>query len=284
MDACIFFENIIPNVELNLTNIYTDFLLLNNEALFISCSTFRNHSYDSSYRTNVRLSQNRIQEMNKEPFFLYALDRINNFLIRMRVQSVYLYENLTLELKKLLPIEFQDFIGVAYYKINSFEILPYECGNQIINSNTGKCILTAKQINQCAPWNVVAYNQGAFAKFLLSLPINTTIAKYPEEKGYCVYRYYQPDLNMSYIGETNNINQRIRHHESESSWNSSSEKDKLLYLAFKSIGRDKFQFEILHKNIQTELEARKLEAQEIEKYNAYYPFGFNLRNEKKYLN
>ena len=284
MDACIFFENIIPKLELDLIKIYTNFLSSHSHALFISCSTFRNHTYDSSYKTNVRLSENRVQEMNKEPFFLYALDRINNCLIRMRVQFVYIYENLTPDLKKILPTEFHNFIGIAYYKINSFEVLPYECGNQIVNSNTGKCILTARQINQCAPWNVSVYNQGAFAEFLLSLPINISVSKYPEEEGYCVYRYYQPDLNMSYIGETNNINQRIKHHESESSWNSATEKDKLLYLAFKSIGRDKFQFEILHKNIETELEARQLEAQEIENYNAYYPFGFNLRNEKKYLN
>lgn len=285
MDACCFFENKIPTFTDDLISLYQHHFLNNDTAVFVSLPTYRNHL--STLNTNhhsIRLSTARLNTMNDAEFNLFCIDKFDQKLIQMQVISVYLYETLPRELVQLIPIEIQSLIGVGYYHIKSFNVLDYNLCSNIINTNTGTIALNARQMNQSAPWNITLLEDGPLSQYLRShIKINDGNSKYPYAEGYCVYRYWIPELNMSYIGETGNLTERIKHHENPNSWNSKTEANKHLYLAFKILGREKFQFEILHSNLSTEEEALRLEAAEILNYNAYYPNGFNIRNENHNL-
>lgn len=285
MDACCFFENKIPSFTEDLISLYSNHFLNHDTAIFVSLPTYRNHQsvLNKNYHS-IRLSSTRLNAMNDAEFNLFCIDKFNQKLIQMQVISVYLYETLPKDFIQLIPIEIQNLVGIGYYHIKSFNILDYGLCSNIINNNTGAIAINAKQMNQSAPWNVILLENGPLSKYLYShVKVEAGNSKYPYAEGYCVYRYWIPELNMSYIGETGNLTERIKHHENPSSWDSKTEANKHLYLAFKILGREKFQFEILYSNLKTKEEALRLEAIEILNHNAYYPNGFNIRNENKNL-
>ena len=224
---------------------------------------------------------------NSYPFDLYIIDTLHLVFARLTVTKVYLNKSdIPKEELKLIPTSIENFYGYAFYKFIDLQQYSYEGSNSVVNCNTKTPLFNVKQINPCTPWRVETID-GQLGEYLInnspSLKTEDLLGQY---SNFCVYRYYLdlPNCKMSYIGMTKNLQQRFQHHKNISSWNSKNEHNKYLYMAFKNpaIGYEKFHFEVLHDNL-TEEEAHYWEAQEIENFNAYFPFGFNVRKEDRYL-
>lgn len=294
MNSAIKFQNNIQELQIKCLDEYQSVFNAYNEGIFISNMTdCKTRKYSLEERCNgstnkIKLGKKRFQEMETNyPFYLYAIDTLHQSFARFKIIQVYLnYTDIPNEKLHLIPKSLKALYGYAYYEFIELKILPYEASNAVININTGRPIYEAKQINPNAPWYVEQID-GVLGKYLIdnSSPLNSEnlFESYPN---FCVYRYYLdlPECKMSYIGMTKDIQQRYNHHKNPSSWNSKNEQNKFLYMAFKNptLGYDKFQFEVLHSNL-TEEEAHYWEAKEIQNFNAYFPFGFNVRNEDKYL-
>lgn len=295
MDHAIKFQNDISDLNIKCLEEYKRIFEEYGQGIFISnmtdCKT-RKYSLKercSGLPSQTKLGKNRFQEMiNDCPFYLYTIDTLHQAFARFKVDEIYLnYSDIPNEKLSLIPNNLNKLYGYAYYKFIEFKELPYEASNAIVNTNTGRSIYGAKQINPNAPWHVECI-EGMLGQYLINnLPPLDIEDLFGQYKNFCVYRYYLdlPECKMSYIGMTRDIQQRYNHHKNPSSWNSKNEQSKFLYMAFKNpiIGYDKFQFEILHSNL-TEEEAHYWEAKEIQNFNSYFPFGFNVRNENKYLN
>ena len=290
MDSAIKFQNYISDLKLNLFDEYQKIFLINNKGIFISNLTdAKTRKYTLEQRktnSRLKLSKKRFDEMNSFPFFyLYAIDTISQVCIKMKIEKVYLEKKDIPEEKiQLIPKSIQDFFGYAYYEFSEIINIPYPLTVNIINSNTKKILCDVKQINPNAPW---------YVEEILNSNLSIYLQKSIKDKkdilenysNYCVYRYslkINDNQTMNYIGMTSNLSQRIDHHKNPNSWISKRENTKFLYLAFKNCGYENFNFSILHSDL-TEKEAHYLEAQEIKNYNAYYPYGFNVRDESKYL-
>lgn len=294
MDSAIKFQDNIPGLEIKCLDEYQKIINKYQNGIFISnmadCKT-RKYSLEERCQgccSTVKLSNKRYLEMEDSyPFYLYAIDTLHRAFARLKVIKVYLKkQDIPNDKLQLIPPKLQQLYAYAYYEFIELKILPYEVSNSVVNVNTGKPVFEAKQINANAPWYVKCI-EGSLGKYLID---NTPMIKEDNILGsyekYCVYRYYLslPNCTMSYIGMSKDVQIRYNHHKNPSSWESKNESNKLLYLAFKNptIGYDKFQFEILHDNL-TEEEAHFWEAKEIQNFNSYYPFGFNVRREDKYL-
>lgn len=293
MDRAIKFQNPIQELNINILDEYLKIFTLYNEGIFISTiSDCKTRKYTLEERKNKAFirafSAKAFNSISSScPFNLYIVDTYYQALAVLRVEKIYQNkEQIPIELfNKLIPEQIRDFCIHAAYKFSEISVLPYEVGNSIINSNTGKSVFDAKQINPTSPWYVEQL-QGVLAEYLITnTPKLNNNAKFGYHPNYCVYRFYlkSPNGEISYIGMTNDIEERYKHHSNKSSWSSKNEQHKFLYLAFKNVGFEKFNFEILHDNL-TEEQAHYFEAKEINNFNAYYPYGFNVRNEDKYLN
>lgn len=294
MDSAIKFQNDIPDLQIKCLEEYQSIFDIYHKGIFISnmvdCKT-RKYSLQERYNglsTKVKLGQNRFQEMETHyPFYLYVIDTLHQSFAKLKIIQIYInYSDIPNEKLYLIPESLKQLYGYAYYEFSDLEVLPYEASNAVINVNTGNSLYEVRQINSNAPWYVECL-EGKLGTYLIdNAPqpdFEDSLGNYPN---FCVYRYYLdlPNCKMSYIGMAKDIQHRYDHHKNPSSWNSKNEHNKFLYIAFKNpaIGYDKFQFEILHSNL-TEDEAHYWEAKEIQNFNAYFPFGFNVRNEDKYL-
>lgn len=293
MDSAIKFQNNINELNINILNEYKKLFLQYNQGIFISgltdCKTRKFSLKERIDGLNkIKLNNSRFKEMKEQvPFKLYLIDTLSLSFGVITVNNIYLYkEDIPNKKLFLIPSSILNLYAYAYYEFSNLEIFSYECSNAILNINTGKSLFGVKQINPCTPWRVECI-EGDFGSYLKKYPpvltLEDTFGYYSK---YCVYRYYidLPNCQMSYIGMTKDLQTRFNHHKNPSSWNSKTEKNKMLYMAFKNptIGYEKFHFEILHDNL-TQEEAHYWEAKEIENFNSYFPFGFNIRNESKYL-
>ena len=294
MDTAIKFQNNINDLNIDCIEEYKNIFNQYKKGIFISnitdCKT-RKHSLQeriNGYSAQQKLNYSRFLEMeNSYPFDLYIIDTLHHVFARLTIIKVYLNKNdIPKEELVLIPNSINNFYGYAFYKFIDLKQYSYESSNSIVNCNTKNPLFNALQINPCSPWRVEKID-GQLGEYLTNnSPELTTEDLLNQYSNFCVYRYYLdlPNCKMSYIGMTKNLQQRFQHHKNKGSWESKSEKNKYLYTAFKNpaIGYDKFHFEVLHDNL-TEEEAHYWEAQEIKNFNTYFPFGFNVRNEDRYL-
>ena len=256
----------------------------------------------SSSGKNDDISLKAYNEINNHGngSILYAYDS-QSMLLKMKVSRV-----LT---KAEVKDEHLEYLIPSYYGID----MPVHCYFQISEviavdpSYAFKLIADASnqpignyrliRINGKNPWNVheleqednellVPKNIFEPSPKLKALPdavinlnnkINTT---------YTVYRVYHKDTvhypDLQYIGETHDINERIKNHFSPTNY--LREKKKYLYIIMRAFGNENFTWQILEENIPSEEEARKQEAYWIEVFHAYYgDHGLNERNERRWL-
>lgn len=282
------FQNFIPELNINILDEYQQIFNLYNSGIFINGLTdCKTRKYKLNERKNKQyarpLSDRSFNQINNQcPFDLYIIDTYYKAFAVLKIEKVY-QKNIPKEENNLIPNVLKDFCSHSYYKFSNIEILPYESSNAIINITSKNTLFDVKQINPNSPWYVEKI-EGIFADYLITNTPKLKEYNLGFHPNYCVYRYYinLPMGQLNYIGLTNDLSERYNHHSNKASWNSKNEKNKLLYMAFKNVGYDKFMFEVLHDNL-TEQEAHYWEAKEIQNYNAYYPTGFNVRNEDKYL-
>ena len=289
MDRAIKFQNFIPELNINVLDEYLKIFNIHQQGIFINGLTnCKTRKYTLEDRKNQKfarpLTNNCFVKMNEQcPFNLYIVDTFYKSFAILKIEKIY-QTIVPKEEQYLIPSILKDFCSHSYYKFSKIEILPYEFSNAIININSKVTLFDVKQINPNSPWYVEKI-EGIFAEYLKTHTPEIAGYNIGYHPNYCVYRYYVdlPNGRMNYIGMTGNISERYNHHSNKASWHSKNEQYKFLYMAFKNVGYDKFHFEILHDNL-TEEEAHYWEAKEINNFYAYYPSGFNVRNEDKYLN
>lgn len=232
------------------------------------------------------LSPNTQKNMNKKPFYLYALDK-KAALLKMHVIHVFTREEIIINnLTTLIPSYYNlDTPCSAYYLIDNISILPVEYAKQIIVVNSKQTIINAKQVNSARPWKVIETIpsfqnlQNIEYQNNLDQQRNCVLDITNHNNIYFVYRYHSITSDKNYIGLTNDIVRRRKEHENPKNWEGSK---KFLYVFMSIMGLGDFEFEILHSGL-SKTDAQYWEAKEIERFNAYYPNGFNERNESANL-
>lgn len=247
------------------------------------------------WRSGINILNEGLRKvMNENPFYFYAMDK-KIALLKMKCIKVLTKEEVIEQhLEYLIPTYYNiDTPCSAYYLIENIEILPPVSGKKIINSNTRKSIYDAVQVNSTIPWKVeeidtdlgiedIDLEQSIITSKVKcqSLITETTNNTKEINNKYSVYKYHSILTGKDYIGLTNNVDRRRKQHENPAQWK--KEKKKYLYTFMQLLGLEDFEFSILHENLTKE-EAHYWEAKEIENHNAYFPNGFNERNESIYL-
>ena len=224
------------------------------------------------------ITERTYKEMNKKPFYLYALDK-NTALLKMKViRALRLEEVLEENLKHLIPEYYSLEVNSSiYFLIDEIEVLPSEYGERVLTKASNKTILKSGQVASFAPWRV--YEEDRKVELIKNKePVETKEEK--EEKTYSIYCYKSKINGKCYIGQTNNLERRRKEHENPTNWKKGK---KYLYILFSIQGLESFDFIILHKNLRKD-QVDFIEAMEIEVHNAYYPNGLNEKNERKSLN
>ena len=254
----------------------------------------------TNQKDNIENSTYKQMNNNGQGCVVYAYDK-NSMLIKLKVSRV-------LKTNEVLDEKLEEYIQKYYciqqpvhYYLEVLNIIAADLSQakNIITDSSNQPITNYSNLhlNNNRPWNVheleddnnnllIPKNIFLINKNIASIssinPINSN--NFPATN-YSIYRIFHKDLikypNAQYIGETNNLERRLKEHFNPNNINNNKTENRHLYVAMYLLGLENFTYEILETNIKTELEARSKEAYWIDKYNCYVgENGLNKRKEK----